>query len=127
MKPTRTLALILLITFAGACLLSANAQQPSNEKAESYALAEVEVQQWAQLAQIEKNAVEAYQVAINRAVNTPVGDQSRDVHAAVQSGWLALSLVRTQKEAFTAKLQAERACKGCQIVDGKLTKPKGDL
>lgn len=121
MKPIRTLALILLIAFAGACLFAVHAAD------KDYTLTEAEAQQWAQLAQIEKNAAEAYQTAINRAVNTPVGKQSKEVHAAVQSGWLALSLVRTQKEAFTAKLQAEHACKGCQIVGGKLTKPKGDL
>lgn len=89
-----------------------------------YSLTEAEVQEWAQLAQIEKNASTAYDQAIIRAVNTPVGEQSKEVHSAVQSGWLAVGMIKAQKGEFLAKLQAEHECKGCVIAEGKLTPPK---
>lgn len=103
--------LILVLTFAGVFAQV----QPS-----TYVLTEAEVQQWAQLGQIEKNAAAAYDQAILRAVNTPVGEQSKEVHSAVQSGWLAVGMIKAQKGEFLAKLQAEHECKGCQIIDGKL-------
>ena len=118
MKPSKTLFLILLIALVGACWLSVHAAD------KDYALADAEQQQWAQLNQIEKNANDAYQTAIVRAVNTPVGEQSKEVHAAVQSGWLAVGMVTAQKKAFLAQLQADHDCKGCQIIGNTLTKPK---
>jgi hypothetical protein len=110
---TKTIS-ILIFALAFASVFSAQAQ-PS-----TYVLTEAETQQWAQLGQIEKNATTAYDQAILRAVNTPVGDSSKEVHSAVQSGWLAVGMIKAQKGEFLARLQAAHECKGCQIVDGKL-------
>lgn len=107
---------ILAFAFVRAFWLSSLAES------KTYSLTEAEAQQWAQLGQIEKNASTAYDQAIIRAVNTPVGNQSRDVHAAVQSGWLAVGMVKAQRGEFLARLQAEHECRGCQIEDGKLKK-----
>lgn len=91
-------------------------------ESKTYSLTEQELQRWTQLTQLEKNAQTGFSNAILRAVDTPVGEQSKEVHAAVQSGWLAVEMVKAQRGEFLARLQAEHDCKGCQIVDGKLTK-----
>ncbi|MBL8186581.1 MAG: hypothetical protein JNK38_01165 [Acidobacteria bacterium] len=128
MNPVRTLTLILLITFAGAYVLSANAQQPSNEKAEDdfalpRRLTPEQIKRWGELADFEKAQAERHAQAIGAAVNTPVGELSREVHAAVQSTWLALNLARSQKAEWLANLRAEAGCPRCVIVGDTLTLP----
>lgn len=116
MKPTLRIFL-LLATIFGACWLTAYAEK-------EYALTADQAKQWSQLAEFEKTQSERHQQAVIAAVNTPVGELSKEVHAAVQSTWLAASLARSQKAEWLARLQAEQGCPGCQIVDGKLTRPK---
>lgn len=114
----RLLFAILLIAFSGGCWLAVNAQQPSN------VLTPEQIKKWGELADFEKTQAERHTQAIGAAVNTPVGELSREVHAAVQATWLALSLARSQRAEWLANLRAEAGCPRCQIVGDTLTEGK---
>jgi hypothetical protein len=117
MKQTIRIILLLLVIF-GVCWLTAYAEK-------DYALTPDQAKQWAALSDFEKTQAGRHAQAILAAVNTPVGELSKEVHAAVQSMWLAASLARSQRAEWLAKLQAEQGIPNGQIVDGKLIKPKG--
>ena len=120
MTQTRRLLLaILLIAFSGGCWLAANAQQPASKP-----LTPEQIKRWGELSDFEKTQAERHGQAIGAAVNTPVGELSREVHAAVQSTWLALNLARSQKAEWLANLRAEAGCPRCVIVGDTLTEGK---
>lgn len=89
-----------------------------------YTLTSDQAKQWASLTEFEKAQTERHAQAILAAVNTPVGESSKEVHAAVANTWLSLSLARSQKAEWLARLQAEQGLPNGQIVDGKLIKLK---
>lgn len=89
-----------------------------------YTLTHDQAKRWETLSEFEKTQAERHAQAISAAVNMPVGEFSKDVHAAVQSTWLALNLARSQKGEWLARLQADHGCPDCIIADGKLTRPK---
>lgn len=127
MKQTRMLQIVIfLFAFTGTCWLSAQAQTPliTNEPEKNYVLTSDQAKRWETLSEFEKAQAERHAQAISAAVNTPVGEFSKDVHAAVQSTWLALNLARSQKGEWLARLQADHGCPDCIIADGKLTRPK---
>jgi hypothetical protein len=90
----------------------------------AYTLSETERREWRQFGESEKQLSQALDQAIGAAVNQPVGEQSKEVHAAIQRAWLALNLVKAQREAWLNKLLLERDCKGCGIEGDKLIRPK---
>ena len=116
MKPLKLICLLLLLTGS---IWAQEAAKPTDT------LTPDQSKQWADLTAFERQQAERHQQAIVAAVNTPVGELSKDVHAAVQSTWLAVNLARSQKAEWLAKLQAERNCPGCSIVGDKLVKPEG--
>ena len=90
----------------------------------AYLLTEQERAQWNQLTQQEQQLTRDYEQAILLAIDVPVGDRSRDVHAAIQRTWLGLNLVRARRDAIQAQLRADHGCKDCEIMNGQLARPK---
>lgn len=88
----------------------------------AYILSETERREWQQFGQSEKQLSTALDQSVINAVNAPVGEQSKEVHAAIQRAWLALNLVRAQRETWLLKLQSDHDCKGCAIEADKLIK-----
>ena len=103
-------------------LLSASILSYAQDATVKYSLTVEEQQQWAQFAQIEKARADALTQAANDLLNTAPGPDSVTVHARYQSAWLALSLVRSQRGEWLAKLQAARKCQDC-VIDGKTLIP----
>jgi hypothetical protein len=127
MNKTRIL-IFLVFLFTGAAVLATAQKHDTASIAQapefSYTLTPEQAGQWAKLVEFEKAQAERHAQAISAAVNTPVGELSKDVHAAVQSTWLAVNLARSQKNERLAQLRADHGCPDCVIADGKLTKPR---
>lgn len=89
-------------------------------------LTDTEQREWSQFAAVEKARADTLTQAANDLLNTQPGPDSVTVHARYQSAWLSLSLVRSQRGEWLAKLQAARGCAECQVgADGKsFTKPE---
>lgn len=109
---TQTILLIIILLLTPTIF----AQSPK-PKVDSITLTEAEQKQFSELQKNENEAAERYQAALMRLVNTPVGEQSKDVHGGVQSAWLALNLMAERRAGFVARMQAEHQCKGCQIAE----------
>ena len=109
---TQIILLAIILLF-----ISTTFAQSPKPKADSITLTEAEQKQFSEFQKNENEAAERYQAALMRLVNTPVGEQSKDVHSAVQSAWLALNLMAERRAGFVARMQAEHQCKGCQITE----------
>jgi hypothetical protein len=114
----KSIILFLVIFLASIAALA------DDKKPDPLALSETERREWQQFAQSEKQLDTALNQAISNAVNQPVGEASKEIHAAIQQAWFALNLVRARKEAWLSRLLLERDCKGCGIEGDKLIRPK---
>jgi hypothetical protein len=117
---TKKAILLLILILPGAIF----AQDKAASKPDALTLSDQEKAQWRQFGESEKQLSQAYDQAIAGAVNQPVGEASKEIHAAIQRAWLALNLVKAQREAWLNKLLLERDCKGCGIEGDKLIRPK---
>lgn len=115
----KALILLLLLAFVGIGLLTASAQQPAE-----YLLSAEEKKAWADYDADEVQLSHSLGKAVSRAINTPVGADSIEVHGAISQAGLALDLVRARRVAFLAQLQAREGCRDCRVEAGKLVPPK---
>lgn len=123
-KLMKAIFALLALALLGSILLSANAQDAPKPAAAPYALTADETKAWADLDAAEKQLARALDEAVAAAINTSVGDASKEIHGRISQAGLSLNLVQARRIAFLASLQARESCKGCQITDGKLVAPK---